>query len=345
MYSPTLSLKALNSFQLDNYAAHIVYASSIDQLCHASQASCERQQPFLVIGEGSNLLFLENFSGTAIVNRLKGITQHESAQAWHLHVGAGENWHELVRYSLSAGYGGLENLAMIPGCVGSAPIQNIGAYGVELKNYCEYVDVLALNTGVTERLTAAECYFGYRDSIFKHQYHDGYVITAVGLILPKDWQPVLEYGELKLLDKMTITPQVIFDEVCRIRRLKLPDPHVTGNAGSFFKNPLVSSEHAQMIKAEFPEVPIYLQPNGSVKLAAGWLIEQCGLKGYRCGGAAVHSSQALVLINTGRATSDDIVQLAKVVRQKVAERFGVWLEPEVRFIAAAGEVDATGVLS
>lgn len=339
------SLSAFNSFGLTVYANRIVTADTPDALLTAWQRSQRGQQPVLILGGGSNVLFLESFSGTVILNRIMGIQVVERHDAWHLHVGAGENWHRLVEYTLREGMHGLENLALIPGCAGSAPIQNIGAYGVEFKRVCDYVDVLDLQSGEARRLTALECQFGYRDSIFKHTHQQGYAITAVGLRLAKEWQPVLNYGDLARLDARTVTPVQVFDAVCHMRRTKLPDPAVTGNAGSFFKNPIVSAEHAQRIRESYPDMPSYPQPDGTVKLAAGWLIDRCGLKGCQIGGAAVHEQQALVLINKDRATSQDILALAKHVREQVAARFSVGLEPEVRFIAAHGEVDATGAVS
>lgn len=264
----------------------------------------------------------------------------ETSDAWHLHVGAGENWHQLVQFALNNGMPGLENLALIPGCAGSSPIQNIGAYGVELQKVCRYVDCIELVTGVKQRLSAAECRFGYRDSIFKHEYQDRYAIVAVGLTLPKAWQPVLTYGDLTRLDPQTVTSQQVFDAVCHMRMTKLPDPKVNGNAGSFFKNPVVSADKAQALLATYPGIPHYPQPDGSMKLAAGWLIDQCQLKGKVMGGAAVHSQQALVLINQHQATSEDVVELAHYVRQQVGEKFNIWLQPEVRFIGETGEVNA-----
>lgn len=269
----------------------------------------------------------------------------ERADSWHLHVGAGENWHHLVQFTLEKGMPGLENLALIPGCAGSSPIQNIGAYGIELKHVCEYVDCIELATGTAKRLTAEQCRFGYRDSIFKHEYQDRYVIVAVGLRLSKDWQPVLTYGDLTRLDPATVTARDVFDSVCHMRMTKLPDPKVNGNAGSFFKNPVISSENAKVFLEGWPAAPHYPQADGSVKLAAGWLIDQCQLKGTSVGGAAVHQQQALVLINQRDATSDDVVQLAHYVRQRVGEKFNVWLEPEVRFIGCTGEVNAVEAIA
>lgn len=286
------------------------------------------------------MLFLENFNGVVILNRLMGITHEQDANFHYLHVNGGENWHNLVQWAVEQGINGLENLALIPGCAGSAPIQNIGAYGVEFKDVCDYVDVLDLANGTTFRLNAAQCAFGYRESIFKHRYQYDYVIIAVGLKLAKDWRPVLQYGSLKEFDPQTVSAKHIFDEVCRIRQSKLPNPDEFGNAGSFFKNPVVSAEQFADIKKQHENLPHFPQTDGTVKLAAGWLIDQCQLKGYQIGGAAVHEKQALVLINKGNATGADVVALARHVRQTVAEKFGVYLQPEVRFMGENGEVNS-----
>lgn len=339
------SLKPWNTFGIDHDAKHIVCAENEQQLLSAWQQAAAENLPVLILGEGSNVLFLEDYAGTVIVNRIKGIEVTESDDAWHLHVGAGENWHHLVRYTLDNNMPGLENLALIPGCAGSSPIQNIGAYGVELQRVCEYVDCIELATGETRRLSAAECRFGYRDSIFKHEYQGRYAIVAVGFRLMKAWEPVLTYGDLTRLDPKTVTPREVFDAVCHMRMTKLPDPRVNGNAGSFFKNPVVTREYAEALLASFPNAPHYPQRDGSIKLAAGWLIDQCQLKGYVHGGAAVHQHQALVLINQNNATSDDVVALAHHIRSKVGEKFNVWLEPEVRFMGPAGEVNAVEVIS
>src|SRR5476649_3089855 len=233
------SLKALNTFAIVVDAIEVMTAHSPDELASAWVYSQKAKRPFLLLGEGSNVLFLENFDGIVVLNRIKGIDVSEGTQDWLLHVGAGENWHQLVVFTLEHHIPGLENLALIPGCLGSAPIQNIGAYGIELQSLCEYVDVMNLETRDVTRLPASECQFGYRESVFKHTYRDGYAIIAVGLRLSKNWQPKLTYGDLIKLESTSVTPQQIFDSVCQMRRSKLPDPAVTGNAGSFFKNPIV----------------------------------------------------------------------------------------------------------
>ncbi|MFS9383461.1 UDP-N-acetylmuramate dehydrogenase [Citrobacter sp. ANG330] len=339
------SLKAWNTFGLEQSANEIVCVENEQQLVNVWQSANALHQPVLILGEGSNVLFLDTFHGTVIINRIKGIEVTEQPEAWQLHIGAGENWHRLVEHTLQLGMAGLENLALIPGCVGSSPIQNIGAYGVELQRVCAYVDCVELATGKTQRVSATECRFGYRDSIFKHEYQDRYAIVAVGLRLMKQWQPVLTYGDLARLDPATVTPQQVFDSVCHMRRTKLPDPNISGNAGSFFKNPVVAKDVAEALLSQFPNAPHYPQSDGSVKLAAGWLIDQCELKGVSIGGAAVHRQQALVLINAGNATSEDVVNLAHLVREKVGEKFNVWLEPEVRFIGQTGEVNAVEIIA
>jgi len=345
MSSQHPSLKADNTLGLEVHTQKRVVAETPAAILAAWQASQQDQTPFLVLGEGSNVLFMEDFAGTVVLNRIEGIRIQDDDEYWRLHVGAGENWHQLVKSTLEKGIAGLENLALIPGMTGSAPIQNIGAYGVELKDVCEYVDVLNLHSGQTERLNCEACEFGYRDSIFKHRYQSGYVIVAVGFSLPKQWQPVLTYGDLKTLNPLTASAWDVYHAVCQMRQSKLPDPRVTGNVGSFFKNPVISGAQCRSLLAQFPAMPHYQMPDGETKLAAGWLIDQCQLKGYRIGGAAVHQQQALVLINAGNATSEEIVALAKAVRARVGEKFDVWLEPEVRFIAAQGECNAVGVIA
>lgn len=345
MLTSGMSLRHLHTFHLPVSAKRIVTTYTIEALRMSWLYAQNRQLPVQLLGEGSNVLFTCDFAGMVLLNRIKGIKFVETADAWQISVGSGENWHNLVCQTLKKGIAGLENLALIPGCVGSAPIQNIGAYGVELQNFCDYVDVLDLNSGEINRLRGQDCAFGYRDSIFKHQYRHGYAITQVGLRLMKEWKPVLNYGDLKCLDIESVTPKTVFDTVCSIRRAKLPNPALVGNAGSFFKNPVISLDKAQALIKQFPDIPFHNEMVGNVKIAAGWLIEQCNLKGYIRGGAAVHQHQALVLVNQHNATSQDVITLARHVRTTVAQRFGILLEPEVRFIGAEGEIDAVRALS
>lgn len=332
-------LKSFNTFAIEAKAKSVCVAESVKSLHQQWIEAKNHQLPVLILGEGSNILFIEDFDGVVILNRIKGVEVVETAEYWYVNAAAGENWHQFVNLLMSKGIYGVENLALIPGCVGSAPIQNIGAYGLELKDICEYVDILSLDTGDVTRMQAKECRFGYRDSIFKHEYQYTHVIVGVGFKLSKQWSPKLTYGDLAQLDPATVTPQQIFHLVCNTRSKKLPDPSIIGNVGSFFKNPIISKEKALFIKQKHSMCPQYPQEDGTIKIAAGWLIDQCGLKGYELGGAAVHTQQALVLINKNQATGCDVVNLAKYVSQLVYKHFDIQLEPEVRFIGKYGEIN------
>lgn len=334
------SLTSFHTFHLPANAAKIVEYTTVEQLVTEWQRATQNHQPVLLLGQGSNVLFTDDFEGVVFINKLLGMTHREDADFHYLHVQGGQNWHELVKTALAMSVYGLENLALIPGVAGSAPIQNIGAYGVEFAQVCDFVEAVHLPTGERVHLSKDECRFGYRDSIFKHEYKDEYAIVAVGLKLPKAWKPVLTYGSLTQFEPETVTAQQVFEEVCAVRSSKLPNPDEFGNAGSFFKNPVIDAANFAQIQTAFPNIPNYPQADGSVKLAAGWLIDQCGLKGLKVGGAAVHTQQALVLINKENAMGMDVVNLAKAVRQKVREKFGVELHPEVRFMGRTGEIDS-----
>lgn len=333
-----VNLQPYHTFGVVAKAQRILQIDTIDELCSVWQQAQEAQLPVLLLGEGSNVLFIEDFSGVVLFNRIKGIQYKQDDDYHYLAVNAGENWHQLVAYCVDQQIGGLENLALIPGCVGSAPVQNIGAYGVELKDVCEAVDVVELATGKQFQLSNAECEFAYRESIFKHRYLHGYAVIRVHFKLAKKWQPVLSYGNLATLAQNSITPQQVFAQVCATRKSKLPDPKITGSAGSFFKNPVVSATQFAQLYQHYPSMPHYPQADGSVKLAAGWLIDQCGLKGYQLGGAAVHEKQALVLINKAQATGKEVAELANYICQQVAVKFNIQLTPEVRFIGKQGEI-------
>ncbi|MFM4703830.1 UDP-N-acetylmuramate dehydrogenase [Aeromonas bivalvium] len=336
-------LSALNSFSLAARCRWLAELTRLDELPSLVATPEWQGQPRLILGGGSNLLFTCDFEGLVIHNRLRGIQVEDGGDHWLLQVAAGESWHELVCHTLAQGMPGLENLALIPGTVGAAPVQNIGAYGVELASFCRHVDTFNWHSGQQERIPAEACRFGYRDSIFKHDYQESHLITAVGLALPKAWQPVLGYGPLGAL--AAPTPQAIFETVCATRMAKLPDPAVLGNAGSFFKNPVVSAARADLLKERWPTLPVYPAGEGQAKLAAGWLIDQCGLKGFAIGGAQVHGQQALVLVNRGGATAAELIALAAHVRDAVQQRFGVLLEHEVRFMGARGETWLDEVLA
>lgn len=332
------SLRPHHTFAIEQSCEVLVEVSSVEDIQQIYQNPSWSTLPKLMLGKGSNMLFTEHFSGVVMINRLQGIEVVESDSAWHLHVAGGEDWPNFVKWSVEQGYAGLENLALIPGCVGSAPIQNIGAYGKELKDVCEYVDVLELDGFTTRRIPADECEFGYRDSIFKRQLFEKVIIIAVGIKLDKAWQAQIEYGPLRAFSAETVTAQQIFDQVCAVRNEKLPNPAVTGNAGSFFKNPVINQEQYQTLLAAFPDV-VAFQVDEGVKLAAGWLIDQCGLKGFEQGGAQVHPNQALVLVNKHQATAQDVILLADHIRQTVWRKYAVELEHEVRFMGAQHETN------
>ncbi|MGH8819747.1 MAG: UDP-N-acetylmuramate dehydrogenase, partial [Rhodoferax sp.] len=303
-------------------------------------------QPKFVLGGGSNIVLTGDVRPVVLKVEIMGrrLVQ-ETARAWIVQAGAGENWHDFVGWTLAQGYPGLENLALIPGTVGASPVQNIGAYGVELQDRFDSLDALDLATGRRFTLDAAQCGFGYRDSVFKHAPAPGgrsgsvglglagrALITQVRFALPKHWRPVLGYLDLekKVTESGVARPsaQQIYQWVCDIRGAKLPDPRVIGNAGSFFKNPTVTPEQCADIIAREPRIVHYLLANGTVKLAAGWLIDACGWKGKSVGNAGVYEKQALVLVNRNGATGGEVMTLARAIQTSVYERFGIRLEPE-----------------
>ena len=286
------------------------------------------------LGGGSNILFMQDFPSLVVRMATRGIRELErTPDSVLLEAQAGENWHGFVQSSLHMELGGLENLSLIPGTVGASPVQNIGAYGVEVKDRIHSVRCFDVQSQEWCELSNAECRFAYRDSIFKHEGRQRYVITSVVFRLDTQFVPNVKYGDLAQVlaeqcDGRAPTAQDVAQAVCAIRRSKLPDPAVLGNVGSFYKNPLVDAAHAQTLLAQYPQMPHYPQPDGRVKLAAGWLIDQCGLKGKTIGGAAVHDKQALVLVNKNRATAADVRALSDEICRIVAQRFAVDLQPE-----------------
>ncbi len=336
------SLKAYHTFGIEQTCSYLAIVESADDVIQLFQAAAYKNLPKLFLGKGSNVLFTEPFQGLVIINRLAGKVVKESEEHYLLHIEGGEDWPELVSWCVEKGYGGIENLALIPGCAGSAPIQNIGAYGLELKDICDYVDILDLNTFKTQRLHADECEFGYRDSIFKHALDGQCFISAIGLKLSKHWQPINQYGPLQSIPAEELSPKTIFERVCQVRREKLPDPAKVGNAGSFFKNPVISQDHYDRLVAAHCDLVAYPAGNG-MKVAAGWLIDQCGLKGISVNGAQVNPLQALVLTNVDNCSANDILALASLVKRTVWDKFQIELEHEVRFINKSGETSLSEI--
>lgn len=332
-----LSLKPFNTFALPAVAQRLVRVTSDASVRQVVDHPEFGRAPKFVLGGGSNIVLTRDVEPLVLKIEVAGRRLVEEREdAWIVEAGAGENWHAVVDWTIANGWPGLENLALIPGTVGAAPVQNIGAYGVEMADRFDSLDAVDLVTGRTVTLTRAMCRFGYRDSVFKQHGFGGLagksVITRVRLRLPKPWQPVLGYLDLerKVAETGITAPSArqVFDWICAIRRAKLPDPSTLGNAGSFFKNPVVSTEQCRDIIGRDPEIVHYPLPDGSIKLAAGWLIDACGWKGKTIGGAGVYERQALVLVNRGGATGGEVVTLARAIQESVYGRFGIRLEPE-----------------
>ncbi|WP_076592035.1 UDP-N-acetylmuramate dehydrogenase [Herminiimonas arsenitoxidans] len=331
------SLRDLNTFGVQASAHAYLPVTSVDTLQDVKRDTDLVAMPRLVLGGGSNILLTRDFPGLVLHVGIKGIEiVDEDADATYVRAAAGENWHQFVQWTLAHGLGGLENLSLIPGSVGAAPIQNIGAYGIEIKDLFHSLTLFDFETGEQTTLNKAECMFGYRDSVFKHRLRDRAVVLDVTFALPKQWQPNLRYAdvtnELAARSITQPTAQDISAAVIAIRTRKLPDPAVIGNAGSFFKNPVVTTAQRDALLQRYPQMVNYAQPDGSVKLAAGWLIDQCGWKGKTAGAAGVYENQALVLVNRGGASGAEIAQLAAAIQADVAQRFDVQLEPEPIFL-------------
>lgn len=329
------SLKSYNTFGIDVYANYFAEVKSHHEIIKVLKFSKENQLEILVLNGGSNLLFTKDFDGLVLKINTKGIeTIEENNDFIQLKVQAGENWHEWVQYCMKHDLGGLENLSLIPGNCGTAPLQNIGAYGVEIKDVLVEVTALEIATQKIKTFSNSDCEFGYRESVFKNQYKNQFILLDVTFQLTKRNHLLqIEYGairsELQNIDNPTI--QDVSQAVVRIRQSKLPDPKIIGNAGSFFKNPVISLEKFQTLKKKFPEMPGYPFDN-QIKTAAGWLIEQAGWKGKRFGDAGVHAKQALVLVNYGSATGKEIYDLSQKIILDIYSKFGIQLEREVNII-------------
>lgn len=335
-FKENYSLKNHNTFGIDARAKYYFEFTDPADLYQLTQSNESwRGEPVLVVGEGSNLLLLGDYSGLVLHPNIPGISEiKEDRQNIWIEAGAGEIWDELVQYAVDYGFGGIENLSLIPGKVGAAPVQNIGAYGQEVGNVVELVKGFDLQTSQPVEFTATECEFGYRSSIFKTKLKNRVVITSVVFRLSKFPEFLLGYGDLekKVDEKGAINLRAIRQSVVEIRQSKLPDVKALGNAGSFFKNPEVQNAVAEKLKAEFDTLPVYPATPGKSKLAAGWLIEKAGWKGFRDGDAGVHEKQALVLVNYGNATGKQIFDLSEKIKQSVFKKFGVELEREVNCV-------------
>lgn len=326
-----VSLRALNTFGVEALARAYLPVSSVATLAAVRADKALAAMPRLILGGGSNLLFTQNVDALVLHMNSHGMSvTGEDADHVFVCAQAGESWHGFVQWTLAQGLGGLENLSLIPGSVGAAPIQNIGAYGSEMADCFHSLHAFDFVTGELLTLTRDDCAFGYRNSIFKHALRDRAVIVDVTFALPKRWQPNLRYAELaqEVAAISKPTAMEISAAVIAIRSRKLPDPAVTGNAGSFFKNPVVTAAQRDALLTDYPQLVSYAQADGSFKLAAGWLIDQCGWKGRSLGAAGVHERQALVLVNRGGASGQEILQLAERIKEDVALRFGVKLEVE-----------------
>ncbi|MGI4981888.1 MAG: UDP-N-acetylmuramate dehydrogenase [Janthinobacterium lividum] len=328
-----LALRAYNTFGFDVHAR--LGAVVRDAACLPALLADPRVRDLrrFVIGGGSNIVLTGDFAGFALCMGIAG--RRVVAQDPHrvlIEAGAGENWHDFVAWTLDQGFPGLENLALIPGTVGASPVQNIGAYGLELADRFHSLRAFDTETGVFVEFDAARCGFGYRDSVFKREGRGRYIITAVTFALPRPWRALDTYADIaRALGAAGTThpaPRQIFDVVVRVRRDKLPDPARVGNAGSFFKNPVVDAAQYAVLREREPDLVAYPQADGGVKLAAGWMIDRCGWKGRALGAAAVHARQALVLVNPGTACGADILALAQAIARDVERRFGVTLEME-----------------
>ncbi len=340
-----ISLKKYNSFGIEAFAAYFSKFKTVDEAREllALKETSNQKQETLILGGGSNMLFTKNVEGLVLKNEITGIEKvKEDDEYVYIKAGAGVNWHNLVMHCIENNFAGIENLSLIPGNVGASPMQNIGAYGVEIKDVFHQLEALHMEDGKLVTFGLNDCSFGYRESVFKRRYKNQFIITSVTYRLNKKPAFNTSYGaieqELEKMHVKELSIRAISDAVINIRSSKLPNPAEIGNAGSFFKNPEVPKDQFENLKIAFPNMVGYVLESGNVKLAAGWLIEQCGpqesvsWKGFRKGDAGCHAKQALVLVNYGNATGAEIYSLSSAIIQSVKEKFGVMLEREVNII-------------
>lgn len=330
------SLKNLNTFRVDVKTKRFVIIETVNELRTIFDGLELSKEKFLVLGGGSNILYTKDFEGTIIHPDIKSFSViDEDDKSVFIKAEAGMIWDDLVKYCVENNFGGIENLAMIPGTVGAAPIQNIGAYGQELKDTLYEVEYFDLKDREIKNLSSEQCQFGYRDSVFKNSMRNKFIILSVTFKLNKNSEPIISYGNIaNQLSKAGITKPTIKDVsniVRKIRTEKLPDPNQLGNAGSFFKNPVVDEIKFEEIKTKYPDIPFFRQEN-KIKIPAAWLIEKSGLKGFRKGNVGTYSTQPLVIVNYGNASGREIVEFAYLIKSKVFEKFQIGLEPEVNII-------------
>ena len=332
-----ISLKKYNTFGIEASSRYFLELNSTNEIKDFISEKRFFDTPQLILGGGSNLLLTQNYDGIVLKNNLKGIELiNEDENYFFVKCAAGENWHQFVLHCIANNYAGVENLSLIPGCVGASPMQNIGAYGVEIKDVFYELEAIHLRDFSLKVFSKDECEFGYRESVFKHKLKNQFIITSVTFRLLKKPNLNTSYGaiekELEAMQVKEISIATISRAVCNIRSSKLPNPAEIGNAGSFFKNPVIKNSQFELLKKSFPEIVGYPNNVGETKLAAGWLIEQCGWKGYRQGDAGVHKNQALVLVNYKNASGKEIYDLSAQVLASVKIKFGVELEREVNII-------------
>ncbi|MCE5346608.1 MAG: UDP-N-acetylmuramate dehydrogenase [Bacteroidales bacterium] len=337
MIYKNISLKKYNTFGLDYKADNLISIKTEEEAISILKENRKIDQPLFVIGGGSNLLFTGDYKGTLMHSEIEGITiEEEHPEYVIVSAGSGVNWDKFVERCVNNGFGGLENLSLIPGSVGASPVQNIGAYGIEAKDIIEKVRVVSVSDGSVSELTNNECRFGYRNSIFKEEFKNRFLVIRVYFRLSTNPILKLDYGSLT--DEISklggVNIRNVRQAVVNIRRSKLPDPEILGNAGSFFKNPLVDKDFANALREQYHGIPFYDDPSGKIKLAAGWLVDQCGWKGKRIGDAGIHEKQALVLVNYNNATGKEIFDLSEKIRQSVSDKFGIELEREVEVIGS-----------
>ena len=335
-FSKNISLKKLNTFGINVNCKLFYEVNSKSELKHLLQTEEFKKNNYLILGGGSNMLFIKDFDGLIIKNEIKGIDIiSENDHIKNIKVGAGENWHKFVLWSIENDLSGIENLALIPGNIGASPMQNIGAYGVEVKDVIDKVWTINLTDGDEYIFTNSECKFKYRDSIFKNKWKDKLMITHVSFNLSKKPKQNTSYGAInEELSKLRLerSSRNICNAVTNIRKRKLPNPEEIGNSGSFFKNPIIKSSKFKKIQGLYPDIVGYKMSEKDTKVAAGWLIEKCGWKGYRKNDVGVHKNQALVLVNYGEATGKEIFLLAKKIQKSVKEKFDINIYPEVNII-------------